>query len=59
VTTDDHEVREVERDPIEIRNRTAGLRGMQRSGVPDLQTERHAELDALRVERIVAAVVRR
>ena len=40
-------------------NRPAGLGGLQRPGVPDLRAERHAEIDAGGVQRVVAAVGRR
>ena len=59
VAADDHELGEVERDVVEVRDRPAGLGGAQRPGVADLQAERDAELDALGVERVVAAVVGR
>jgi hypothetical protein len=59
VAGDDHQVREIERHVVEVGDRAAGLRRAQGAGVADLRAERDAQLDTLRVERVVAAVVRR
>jgi len=53
------EIGEVERHVIEVWDRPARLRRPQRSGVTDLRAKRDAELHALGIERIVAAIVRR
>ena len=53
---DDDEFGEVQGDLVDVGNRPAGLRGAQRPGVADLGAERHAELDALGEQRVVAAV---
>jgi len=55
----DHQFREIQRHDVQVRDRPARLRRAQRPGVADLQAERNAELDALGVQRVVAAVARR
>src|SRR5207244_3285065 len=59
VAGDDDELRELEGSVVEIRDGPPGLRAAQRAGVTDLRAERHAQLDAFCVERVVVAVVRR
>src|SRR5205823_3200181 len=54
----DPQLRELERDAVEIRNGATGLGLAEGAGVANLETERDAELDALGIEGIVAAVVR-
>ena len=50
---------EVDRHLVDVGDRPAGLRRAQRAGVADLGAERHAELDAGGVQRVVATVGRR
>jgi hypothetical protein len=59
VATDHDELRKLEQHVVEVRDRTSGLRRAERAGVTDLRAERDPELDAGRVDRVVAAVVRR
>jgi hypothetical protein len=59
VTPDDLQVRELERDVVQVGNGAARLRRTERPGVTDLQAEGDAELGALGVEPVVAAVVGR
>ena len=56
---DDRQLREVDRDLVDVGDRAPGLRRPQRARVADLRAERHAELDAGREQRVVAAVGRR
>ncbi len=59
VPADDRQLREVEGHAVEIGNRPPRLRGLQRPRVPHLKAEGNAQLHALRVERVVAPVIRR
>ena len=53
---DDRQLGEVERDLVDVGDRSAGLRGTHRAGVAHLGAERHPELDAGRIQRVVAAI---
>src|SRR5207245_964558 len=55
----DDELREVDRDLIDIGDRPTGLGGSQRTRVANLGAERHPELHTLGVQRVVAAIGRR
>jgi len=54
----DLQLRELERDAVEIRNGPTRLGLAEGAGVANLEAERDAELDALGIEGIVAAIVR-
>jgi len=58
VATDDDELRKLERDVVEIRNRPARLGRTKRSRVADLEAEWDAELDRFGVQRLIAPIVR-
>ena len=59
MTAHDDQLGELQRDGVQVGDRPARLGGAQRPGVPDLQAERDAQLDAFGVQRVVAAVAGR
>jgi hypothetical protein len=59
VASDDDQLGKLQRNFIEIRNRASRFRGTHGASVADLQAEGDPELDALRIERIEATIVRR
>src|SRR5438445_456810 len=58
VAGDDHALREIERDLIDVRDGPSCLGGPQRSGMSNLGEERNAKVYAGRIERVVAPVSR-
>ena len=59
VPADDDELGEVQGDLVDVGDRPAGLGRAERAGVADLRAEGHPEVDAGRVQRVVATVGRR
>jgi len=59
VSADDLELGEIQGHAIEVGDGATGIGFAQGSRVADLEAKGHPELDALRVERVVAAIVGR
>ena len=59
VATHDLQLRERQRDGVDVGDRPPRLAGTQRARVPDLRAEGHVQLDALDVQRPVVRVRRR
>jgi len=57
VPADDDELGEIEHHVLQVRNEPPGFGPFERPGVADLRAERHAGIDARRVDRIVVPII--